>query len=49
MVEAYCCKCKCKQSMKEGFELTKTSRGVDMVRGNCLVCGGKMCKIGVLK
>lgn len=47
MVNAYCCKCKAVKEMSE-IVAGKTSRGVNMLRGKCLLCGGKMCKIGSL-
>ena len=41
-------KCKKKQEMKDTVQ-TKTKKGVPMTKGECNVCGCKMCRMGGLK
>lgn len=47
MVEGHCMKCKAKREMKNARQ-EKTSKGANMIRGECSVCGTKMCKMGTL-
>ncbi len=44
-VQAYCVKCKKKQTMKEPEQITMKN-GRPAVTGTCPVCGTKMFKIG---
>lgn len=45
MVEARCMKCK-KQREMINITQTKTKRGTPMKKGECKVCGTKMCRLG---
>lgn len=48
MIEGYCVRCKCKVEMQD-IEIGKTSRGVELRRGTCPHCKGKVCRIGRIK
>ena len=48
MVEGYCVRCKKKVEMQE-VEIGKTSKGVELRRGICPHCKGKVCRIGRIK
>ena len=41
----YCVRCHHKREMRD-VELTQTKRGVPLAKGFCLICGGRMCRIG---
>jgi hypothetical protein len=43
-MDAYCLKCKEKIEVKDP-EMTKTSRGLRMVKGTCPKCNGKVAKM----
>jgi hypothetical protein len=43
-MEGYCLKCKAKKEMKNAEEVT-TDKGMKMMKGQCSVCGTKICKI----
>jgi len=44
MVQGHCMRCKTKRDMKNA-EITKTSRGGHMAKGNCVKCDCKMAAI----
>ena len=43
-IENYCMRCKTKREMVKTTE-TKTSKGVRMLKGECVKCQCKMCKM----
>ena len=45
MVEAYCMRCRKKVEMKNPVT-TKTKKGVPMSKGECSICGTRICRIG---
>ena len=44
MTEGYCVKCKKKVEIKDSQE-TKTSKGVNMLKGKCPTCNTTVCRI----
>lgn len=47
MAEAYCVRCKKKKEMKNGREVSMKGKGGTerrMLKGECSVCGTKMCQ-----
>jgi hypothetical protein len=44
MTSGYCVKCKQNKEMKDESE-SMNSRGVNMAKGYCPICGTKMCRM----
>ena len=44
MVVGYCVKCKKKNEILDGKE-SKTKKGTRILKGKCIVCGTKMCRM----
>ena len=47
-ITGYCVKCKEKVEMQD-IVVGKTIKGVELRRGRCPGCQGKVCRIGVIK
>lgn len=45
-IEGYCVRCR-KNQIMQNIKFTKTSKGVNMAKGKCPICGTNMARIGV--